>query len=100
MGILDLYITPIRKEYRELLVKRKAKSQRAECQHNFTYEKWVYRGRKEGVKDSFHFKEVCTKCGYGRLIPRTKEVFLIVSKQKWRYSKPKRKALLTMAKSI
>lgn len=90
MSILDkLYnqITNegIRKENLEELRRAKSLIKQHRCEHEYHYEKWVHRGRKPGVKDSFHYKEVCDKCGIKRCVERTKEVYEKVKNQKWHY---------------
>lgn len=105
MGILDYYIQPmllemhdlkrvekVRSKHFEKLTKNKRRKQVRQCAHTeVEYEKWVHKGRKLGVADSFHYKEVCKLCGSRRSVPRTKEVFDQVKNQKWHYKKRNKK---------
>lgn len=96
MGILDKYYNPIdiveiKEENLEELKRAKPEIKKYRCNHEYHYEKWVHRGRKPGVKDSFHYKEVCSKCGTRRCVERTKEVYEKVKDQKWHYKRKETK---------
>ena len=93
MGILDLYLQPSlipdRSQDLKRLQKGKTENKRHHCIHDFHYEKWIHKGRKEGVKDTYHYKEVCNKCGIRRCVERTKEIYELVKDQIWHYKKKK-----------
>jgi hypothetical protein len=96
MGILDFYMQPSLLEVEEnrrknlkRLKKTKSENRRGLCIHKITFEKWVYNPRLPGGKKTFHYKEVCKRCGYGRLVPRTQKLFKILKDEKWHISKHK-----------
>lgn len=99
MGILDYFLKPALLEINDPKNQEKIKSAEISrltrnqqrqvqrlCQHTNThYEKWVHKGRKEGVKDSFHYKSKCEDCGKSTLLSRTKELYELLKNEKWHY---------------
>lgn len=65
------------------------KKSKLNCMHQLEYQKWVHYSKSTGAAHSFHYKQVCTKCGWSKYVERTKYLFNLLKDAKW-HSKYKR----------
>lgn len=59
------------------------------CIHHLEYQKWLHFSRVTDEVHSFHYKQVCVKCGWSHYVQRTQYLYNLLKDKPW-YSKKQR----------